>query len=262
MSKEQHTADEKKMGVLGAASIGVGGMVGGGIFAVLGTAASLAGGGTPVAFAIAGAIALLTTYSYVVLSVNFPSAGGTLAFLDRAFGVNVFTGGLNITLWLSYLVTIALYASAFGSYALTFFSGLDGIWEHVFMSIAILIPTGINILNSDIISKTESFVVVLKLLLIGLVIVASASHVEPARIATSAWTDPLSVIVGGMVIFVAYEGFELIANATESVRDPAYTLPRAYYGCVLFVTILYIVIAVVTVGSVDQQTILEKKIMR
>ncbi|MGE0329044.1 MAG: amino acid transporter, partial [Polyangiaceae bacterium] len=60
------------MGAIGAAAIGVGGMVGGGIFAVLGTAATLAGGGTPVAFAIAGVVALLTAYCYAKLSVAYP----------------------------------------------------------------------------------------------------------------------------------------------------------------------------------------------
>ena len=90
-----------KIGVLGAAAIGVGGMVGGGIFAVLGTAVSLAGGGTPMAFAIAGALALLTSYSYAKLAVRYPSAGGTVVFLDKAFGVDLLTGSLNALLWLS-----------------------------------------------------------------------------------------------------------------------------------------------------------------
>jgi hypothetical protein len=103
-----------KLGMLQVAAIGVGGMVGGGIFAVLGLAVQLAKGGTPIAFAVAGLVALLTTYSYVRLSVAFPSQGGTVAFLDRAFGSGPLTGGVNVLLWISYVVMLALYSFAFG----------------------------------------------------------------------------------------------------------------------------------------------------
>ncbi|RCS49341.1 amino acid permease [Bremerella cremea] len=248
-----------KIGVLGAAAIGIGGMVGGGIFAVLGTAVALAGGGTPVAFLLAGAIALLTSYSYARLSVTFPSAGGTLVFLDRAFGVNLLTGTLNTTLWLSYLVTIALYAAAFGSYAATFFSDASPLLKHILASVAILAPAAINLLNSDIISKSETIVVVIKLSLLALVIAAGVTHIDPERLQPSTWADPLSLVMGGMVIFVAYEGFELIANAAEDVKNPTQTLPRAYLGCVAFVVLLYVLVSIVTVGSVSPDKIAQAK---
>ena len=115
-----------KIGLWAAVSIGIGGMVGGGIFAVLGLAVQLAHGGTPEAFALAGIVALLTTYSYARLSVTFPSRGGTVTFLDRAFGTGMLTGSLNVLLWLSYVVMLSLYAFAFGNYAATF---LPGAWQ-------------------------------------------------------------------------------------------------------------------------------------
>jgi len=113
-------AGEGKIGFWAVVAIGVGGMVGGGIFAVLGLAVQLAHGGTPVAFVLAGGVALLTAYSYAKLSVAYPSRGGTVTFLDRAFGAGMFTGSLNILLWLSYVVMLSLYALAFGSYGATF----------------------------------------------------------------------------------------------------------------------------------------------
>ena len=113
-------ASEDKLGLWAVVAIGVGGMVGGGIFAVLGLAVQLAHGGTPEAFALAGVVALLTTYSYAKLSVAYPSRGGTVTFLDRVFGAGMFTGSLNVLLWLSYVVMLSLYAFAFGSYGATF----------------------------------------------------------------------------------------------------------------------------------------------
>jgi amino acid transporter len=108
-------AGDGKIGFWAVVAIGIDGMVGGGIFAVLGLAVQLARGGTSVAFALAGVVALLTTYSYAKLSVAYPSRGGTVTFLDRAFGAGMFTGSLNILLWLSYVVMLSLYALAFGS---------------------------------------------------------------------------------------------------------------------------------------------------
>jgi len=112
---------KRSIGYWAAVAIGVGGMVGGGIFAVLGLAVQLAHGGTFVAFFLAGIVALITSYSYAKLSVKFPSRGGTVEFLNQAFGTGLFTGGSNILLWLSYVVMLSLYSYAFGSYGATFF---------------------------------------------------------------------------------------------------------------------------------------------
>lgn len=256
----QQTSGDKRIGVLGAMAIGIGGMVGGGIFAVLGTAVSVAGGGTPVAFLIAGVVALLTAYAYAKLSVRFPSAGGTVVFIDRAFGVDFATGTFNLILWLSYLVTVALYAVAFGSYAGTFFpAGASPLPRHLLISAGIILPAIINLLNADIISKSETAIVLLKLALLALVVSAGTAFVNTTAIKPATWPGPLNLIVGGMVIFVAYEGFELIANAGGDVRDPQHTLPRAFYGSVLFVIILYVLVAIITVGCVPADKIKEAK---
>src|SRR5665648_41466 len=89
-------AKKGPLGLLSVISIGVGGMVGGGIFAVLGLAVQLSRGGTYIAFALAGIVALITSYSYAKLSVTYPSQGGTVEFLDQAFGPGLITGGLNV----------------------------------------------------------------------------------------------------------------------------------------------------------------------
>jgi hypothetical protein len=246
----------RSIGLVGAMAIGIGGMVGGGIFAVLGEAVSLAHGGTVMAFLVAGAIALATSYSYAHLSVHYPSQGGTVAFIDAAFGTDLATGSINMLLWLSYLVTIALYATAFGSYALTFFHGTHPSWlRHTLVSAAIVVPLAINLFNADIISRAETLIVLLKLLLLAIVIVAGFPHIHASHFAASTWGSGLTVVAAGMVIFVAYEGFELIANAAQDVERPERTLPRAFYGSVLFVIVLYCLVAAVTVGTVSEAEI-------
>ena len=77
----------KTLGFWSTVAIGIGGMVGGGIFAVLGLAVQMAGGGTPLAFLISGVVALLTAYSYARLSVAYPTRGGTVEFLNQGLDV-------------------------------------------------------------------------------------------------------------------------------------------------------------------------------
>ena len=249
----------RSIGLLGAVSIGIGGMVGGGIFAVLGEAVSLAHGATAVAFAIAGLVAILTAYSYAKLSVTYQSEGGTVTFIDKAFGDNILSGSVNLMLWLSYLVTISLYATAFASYGETFFAH-KSIWlHHGLISISIILPAIINLISASFVGKSETVIVVIKVSLLILVIIAGASYVEPSRMAPSNWGTPFSIVVAGMIIFVAYEGFELIANSAEDIKDPVKNLPRAFYISVLIVIALYVLISIITVGSVSENALMKAK---
>jgi len=254
------TQRTRNVGLIGAIAIGIGGMVGGGIFAVLGEAVSFAHGATAVAFLFAGIVALLTSYSYAKLSVTFENRGGTVVFVDHAFQHNLLSGSINLLLWLSYLVTISLYAVAFSSYGMTFFAGDTSPWlKHVLLSGAILVPAIINLISASFVSRSETAIVAIKIVLLVLIVVSGFSYVDPGRLSPNQWGSGLSIIVAGMIIFVAYEGFELIANAAEEIRNPAVNLPRALYGSVLSVIVLYILIAITTVGTVPQEQLMVAK---
>ncbi|MCB0502228.1 MAG: amino acid permease [Bacteroidetes bacterium] len=244
-----------------AISIGIGGMVGGGIFAVLGLAVSLAHGGTPMAFLLAGLLALITSYSYVKLSGTYPDRGGTVKFINQGFGRTVFSGAINNLLWISYIIMLSLYASAFGSYAPNLWMIVQdkNINFHIYSTAIILLATAINYYSIAVVGKIESFAVVIKLvILLGFVGVGfyglfGSPNIE--QLAITHWENPIKLFAGGMVIFVAYEGFELIANAAPDITNPKRNIPRAYYISVIFVILLYIIIAVVTVGSLPFQKI-------
>jgi amino acid transporter len=239
-----------KLGYWEVTAIGVGGMVGGGIFAVLGLSVDLAGGGAPIAFLIAGIVALVTSYSYARLSVTYPSQGGTVAFLDRAFGPGLLTGSSNILLWISYIVMLSLYAYAFGSYGASLFPpASQHLWKHILITGSVVVITVLNLLSAKLIGEAEDWIVLIKLAILVLFITVGIWGVDSTRLAPSAWSSPLDMIAGGMIIFLAYEGFELIANTAQDVRDAHRTLPRAYYSGVGFVIVLYVLVAVVTVGT-------------
>jgi amino acid transporter len=253
-------SEGKSLGFWSTLSIGIGGMVGGGIFAVLGLAVNFARGGTSVAFALAGLVALVTSYSYAKLSIHYPSQGGTVEFFNQAFGPGYVTGGLNVLLWLSYVIMLALYAFAFGSYGSTFFHPAHReLMRHLITSAIVIILTVLNISGARAVGELEELIVGLKIIILIAFIVFGSRSVEVKRLAINHWAGPFQMIAGGMIIFLAYEGFELIANTASEVRNPGKTLTRAYYASVSFVIVLYVLIAVITVGNLGIDQIVSAK---
>ncbi|GHC58033.1 APC family permease [Ulvibacter litoralis] len=248
---------DKKIGLKEAISIGIGGMVGGGIFAVLGLAVALAKGGTPISFLIAGLIALITSYSYVKLSLRYPDRGGTVKFINQGFGIGVFSGGINNLLWISYIIMLALYASAFGSYAPNLYQITSDatIDSHIYASAIIVLASVINYYSIAVVGKIEAYAVIIKLVIlltfVGFGAYGLIGNPHVTQLSPTHWEAPFKLLTAGMVIFVAYEGFELIANAAPDIINPKKNIPRAYYGSVIFVIFLYVIIAAITVGSLD-----------
>ncbi len=250
----------KKLGFLEAFSIGVGGMIGGGIFAVLGLTLYLAKGGAPLAMLIAGLVALATSYSYAKLSVRYPSEGGTVEFIVRGLGNGLLAGWLNNLLLLSYVIMLVLYSYAFGAYASgLLFGGENWFTRTGFAWLVLAAFTVVNALGAYVTGKVEDFLVLFK---VGVLLGISGLGLivgNPARLAPSNWTPLIQLVVGGFVIFLAYEGFELIANAAKDVKDPERTLPRAFYAAVLFVTFIYVLVSAVAVMNLTYKEIVKYK---
>ena len=150
---------------------------------------------------------------------------------------------------------LSLYASAFASYAsnlipLTTSKQTD---FHIYATAIILLATAINYYSIKVVGKIESYAVIIKLIIllafvaVGIYGLFGSENVS--QLAISNWEAPLHLFAGGMIIFVAYEGFELIANAAPNIKNPRVNIPKAYFYSVGFVICLYIIIAIVTVGS-------------
>ena len=112
------------MSVRGAAFLGIGAMVGAGIFALLGEAGAVAGSAVWLSFLLAGIVAALLGYNVVKLGVRYPSSGGLIAYLLQGFGNGRLVG---IASWLGYFAAIVIVCSmvavAFGAYATSLFIG-------------------------------------------------------------------------------------------------------------------------------------------
>src|SRR3954466_8749226 len=152
-----------QIGMVAAVSIGIGSMVGAGIFSILGVVAQAAGNAMWLAFAIGGVVALLSTYSYAKPGAVFPSAGGAVHFLVKSYGDGVLAGGLNLFMWVGYIISLALYATAFGSYAATFFTTTPSPLLVKSLAIgAVLLLTVVNAFGAKIMGRGETFVVAVK----------------------------------------------------------------------------------------------------
>jgi amino acid transporter len=248
---------EPRLGTFSTLSIGIGGMVGGGIFAVTGLTVEVTRGAAPVAFLIAGIVALLTSYSYLKLTLRYPGEGGTVEFLNRAFGSGIATGAANILLLLNYVVLLAVYAYAFGSYGAPFFPVEDhSFWLHVLISAVIVGLAILNVFGANLVVRSENaFNAIKMLLLLAFIVGGLLTPMEWSRLGPEHYVTPLGLVAGAMLIFLNYEGFELIANASKEVADPGRSLPIAYIGGVLIAIVVVGHLGFAEVGKVSDHAL-------
>ena len=200
---DSREASPGEPGLAALVAIGIGGMVGGGIFSVLGLTVQLAGAGAYLSFVVGGVVAALTGFSYARLSVEIHSRGGTASFLDRAFGTRV-AGPLNLLLWLSYFVMLGLYAVAFGSY-LAALLGLDpsGGWRQLLGSAVIVCFAALNLAGAQVVGRAESVLVYFKLAVLLVFSLGGLAFVDTARVSPSAFPSIGSIVYAGTLIFLA-----------------------------------------------------------
>src|SRR6201987_5603420 len=154
------SAEKKYLTVRPAAFIGVGDMVGAGIFALLGAAGEVAGAAVWLSFLLAGFVAALQGYSFAKLGARYPSAGGLLEYVAKATGNGHFTG---ITAWLTYsanAIVTAMVAVSFGSYArdLVGFEG-NQFWIKFFAALIIIAMTLVNVVGSNLVARAQTVIV-------------------------------------------------------------------------------------------------------
>jgi amino acid transporter len=245
-----------QIGMAAAVSIGIGGMVGAGIFSILGVVAHAAGNAMWLAFAIGGVVALLSTYSYAKLGAAFPSAGGAVHFLVKGFGDGVLAGGLNLFMWAGYIISLALYATAFGSYAATFVSkAADPLLVKSLAVAAVVLLTVINAFGAKIMGRSETLIVVIKVAILVLFAAVGLWFIRPGYLSPELWPETKSILFGAGVLFIGYEGFGLITNAAADMRNPRKMLPRALYTSVILVIIIYLAVSLTVTGNLSDYEI-------
>ncbi len=238
-------------------ALGVGGMVGGGIFSVLGLSALVSGHAAPLAFAFGGVIALLTGYSYTRLGLHFRSDGGSFTYLEHAFRQRNIAGIGGWLLLVGYIGTMGLYAYTFGAYGAAMLGDKLNIppIQHALASLVLLIFLGINLYGVKASGTTELILVGVKVAILAVFAVAGLMTLQSNRLLPLFNKGVVGLVMGAALIFVAYEGFELIPNAVNEMKDPQRNLSRGIFISILITTAIYIGVALVAVGNLTPEEI-------
>lgn len=239
-------------------SMAVGGMVGGGIFSVLGVIIGTAGQWAWLSFLIAGVIALISAHSYNQLSITYSEGGGAFTFL-REINHKGFAGSLSWILILGYILTLSVYAFTFGHYVAHVFN--IGSWlPRVLALMIIAILTGVNLKGVGNASKVEIVTVYGKLLvLLGLAIYGLVEW-NPEQLTQGISPKPWHMaIIGAGTIFMAYEGFQLLSYDYDDLKNPNKTLPKATIWAVISVILIYILVTIGTTMIVGAESLVENK---
>lgn len=251
MAKAQ--VQKNDMSFLNVIAIGIGSIVGAGIFALLGQVILASYSLTYASFLIAGAAAMFSGYSYARLSAEFPTSGGLTDFFHIAFKNHALSGGLTILYMLTSAVSISMMAKSFGIYmahlARSHFN--YGLTVNLSAIILILAMSLINMLGAKDSSRFETVLVALKLFILvslfGAAVLFSGDTLSIGAVlpkAGSFW--------GGIgVTFFAYAGYGVITNAAGDVRTPQKTIPFAIYTTLFLVMALYCGLAFVVLHNVS-----------
>ncbi|NHE57213.1 APC family permease [Cyclobacterium plantarum] len=249
---------DDKMNFNATWAMAVGGMVGGGIFSVLGVIIQSAGEWAWLSFVIAGLIALVSAHSYNQLSIKYGEGGGAFTFL-RKINHQGFAGSLSWILILGYILTLSVYAFTFGHYVAHIFE--LGSWLPRVLGVAIIaLLTFINLKGVSNTSTFEIITVYGKLLvLLGLAVYGLAEWM-PEQLTKGVSPKPWhAAIMGAGTIFMAYEGFQLLSYDYNDLKNPDKTLPKATIWSVLTVIFIYVLVTLGTTMIVGADTIIEKK---
>ncbi|RUA07081.1 MAG: amino acid permease [Flavobacteriia bacterium] len=251
--------DSKSLGLKELVAIAVGGMVGGGIFTILGISVSLIGFLTPVAIAIGGIVAALAAYSYVKLGLYYRDEGATYAFVKKTYPTARFPAA--VIGWLvifGYISTLAIYAYTFSSYAISGTDFANNIWARKFIALGVLaVFTAINVWSVNGMGKIEDLMVYSKLaiLLIISVILIKFRTIDTQVFIHNMQQDLekskfMDILIVASLTFVAYEGFQLVINAVNEMKNPEKNTPRAIYSAIAIVILLYVIISVGALFSI------------
>ncbi len=244
--------------------IGVGGMIGAGIFILTGIAAGVTGSSLIVAFILNGIVTSFTAMSYAELGSALPGAGGGYSWVRDAFGgvMGFLAGWMS---WFAQIVAGSLYALAFGRFAaeLIIVAGLPTLsldvdqLSNLLMTLVIIAFTLINYLGASETATIGNILTMSKITILGLLVIFGFMAMARADVWVDRFRDEflpngiLSVFVAMGLTFIAYEGYEIIAQSGEEVVNPKRNIPRAIFTSIAVAVVIYVLVGIVAIGATE-----------
>lgn len=251
------SSKEDKLSLFDACGMAIGGMVGGGIFAVLGEAVVASGNAAFISFGMGGVLALITGVVYSRLTVQFDESGGEFVFMEHIAGVR-FAGTISWFLLLGYVFTISLYAYTFGAYAGRLF-GLGPGSNFLLGSGVVALITMLNLTGVRESGVSEDILVYTKITILTLLVGIGFVNVSPDQVFPITNMGIGNTIKAGALVFVAYEGFQLLTYDYNTIKNHKQNLPKAVVISISAVIVIYMLIAFVLTGSLSPDVIAQHK---
>ena len=260
----------RTLGLLDVVMIGIAGMIGGAIFVLVGPAIGLAGSAVIIAFIINGIITLFTAMGYAELGSAMPEAGGGYLWVREGLPrPNAFISGWMA--WFAHIVAGSLYAVGYGSFQFSLLQILGIIGDQPLLGIihldkliavaSIAAFTYVNVKGASQTSKLGIIVTVIQLgtifALIGAGFLTISNNPEwNSNILSNFAPVGIAGIVAAMgLTFIAFEGYEIIVQTGEEIKNPKKNIPRAIFISLTLVVLLYCLVAFVSIGAIFPQNI-------
>jgi amino acid transporter/nucleotide-binding universal stress UspA family protein len=247
----------KDLGPLAALTIGVGTMIGAGIFVLPGDAISQAGSFAVASFVLGGVIAMFTAMSASELGTAMPKSGGAYYYVNHALGplFGSIAGWAN---WLGLAFASAFYMYGFGDY-MTQIMGIEGTFGVGPVSISALklialagaaFFTTVNYVGAKETGRLQNVIVVVLVVILAAFTFLGSFRADPANLPEPEGYGPMMATTG--LIFVSYLGFVQITSVAEEIKEPGKNLPRAVIGSVVIVTVIYALVLVIMSAAVPE----------
>ncbi|HEX5579337.1 MAG TPA: APC family permease [Candidatus Limnocylindria bacterium] len=240
-----------------AAFIGVGSMVGAGIFSLLGAAGEVAGAAVWLSFVLAGIIAALQGYSFAKLGSRFPSAAGMLEYINRSYGIG---HASTVLAWLGYAsngIVTAMTAVSFGSYAASAFFGGDAAWIKPMAVLLVVAMTALNIAGSTFVARVQTLVVFVVVGILGFFAVVTVLNADWTLLAPSGYPSARHIVSSVALTFFAFLGFGIVTFTAKDLSDPAKQLPRAMTIAIGLAALVYVAVSLGVFGTLTVPQVIE-----
>ena len=267
MAGETETQLERTLGLKEALMIGVGTMIGAGIFVLPGAAAAQAGPASAASFVLAGGIAMLTALSASELATAMPASGGPYHFINKGLGP-LFGSVAGLGNWLGLAFATAFYAVGFGNYVSPLMAGLElrlGIVAALPLTgpqigglVAAIAFIVVNYLSTEGTGNIQNVIVIVLLGILVLLTLLGATQADLRTLRPFFPEGVGAIFPTAALVFVSYLGFAQVATVAGEIKDPGTNLPRAMVGGVLLVTMIYAASMLILLGVVPLEAIAGK----
>jgi amino acid transporter/nucleotide-binding universal stress UspA family protein len=254
----------RDLGLTDITMIGIGAMIGAGIFVLIGSAVGAAGPAAIVALVLNGIVTAITAMAYAELGSSFPTAGSVYVWAKEALPppAGFFSGW---TGWMATILACSLYAVGFGSflvftlgeYGLSMASPLEFLLVKGLAIAVVLSFVFVNYWGAQTTGKTEGIITITKVVVLGVfVMFGLAAMIKSPDMGERFLGDfapfgSSGILMAMGLTFVAFEGYEIIAQSGEEVKNPKRNIPRAIFISLIVVVIIYVLVFIVALGVID-----------